>query len=262
MIAAARSILSSSLLPPSQTRRWLKPVTHTANNYASVGAPWEIRRFSMPNGALFDLYDKDGDIGEYNSQMILSPSHKLAITIMAAGPSGINLRTAIADALANTILPAVENAARAEARANYAGTYRDPASNSSLTISTDTNPGLAVSDFVSRGVPSIAVLGEALGVPGDIHPRLYPTTLETLSKRALGEPGTYTSRTGWRSVFLGPSNTTQGDQFLNPCLAWTGVGLPMYGGVGLDEFVFNLGEDGKATSIDVRGFKLHLSRER
>lgn len=215
----------------------------------------------MPNGALFDLYDKDGDIGEYNSQLILSPSHKLAITVLAAGSSGINLRTAIADALANTLLPAVEEAARSEAKANYAGTYRDPASNSSLTISTDTNPGLTVGDFISRGVPSVALLSAALGVPGEIHPRLYPTTLETLSKRASGRPGTFTSRTGWRAVYLGPSNTTQGDQFLDPCMAWIGIGVPLYGGVGLDDLVFNLGEDGKATSIEVRGFELHLNRE-
>ena len=37
-----KSILNSTLLTPAQTRKWLKPLSFTADPHVAVGAPWEI----------------------------------------------------------------------------------------------------------------------------------------------------------------------------------------------------------------------------
>jgi hypothetical protein len=42
-----RAILSSKLIKPSLTRRWLNPVTFASDFLASVGAPWGVRRIQL-----------------------------------------------------------------------------------------------------------------------------------------------------------------------------------------------------------------------
>jgi CubicO group peptidase (beta-lactamase class C family) len=70
-----RAVLSSKLLTPSQTRRWMKPLSHTADPFASVGAPWEIARYTLPSNPYktVDLYAKSGAFGYYTAYLVLAP---------------------------------------------------------------------------------------------------------------------------------------------------------------------------------------------
>ena len=80
-----RAILQSTLLSKAQTRRWMKPVSHTADIAISVGAPWEIHRVVVPSTKrVVDLYTKSGGIGAYTSKLILIPDFDVGFSILAA----------------------------------------------------------------------------------------------------------------------------------------------------------------------------------
>lgn len=83
-----RAILQSTLLRPSQTRRWLKPQAHTASLELNIGAPWEIVRLSdrTPDGRAVDLYLKGGGLGQYQTLLALIPDYDVVMTFMSAGP--------------------------------------------------------------------------------------------------------------------------------------------------------------------------------
>lgn len=63
MTTAGRSMLASTLLTPAETRRWLKPRSHTSTLTESVGLPWEIERgpVSPNNSRIVDAYTKGGN---------------------------------------------------------------------------------------------------------------------------------------------------------------------------------------------------------
>lgn len=68
------AILNSTLIPPNVTRKWMKPVTHSASLTFSIGAPWEISRYVHPStGKVTDLYTKLGDSGAYTGILVLIP---------------------------------------------------------------------------------------------------------------------------------------------------------------------------------------------
>lgn len=79
-----RAILTSDLLPPATTRRWLKPFTSTSNLRNAVGRPWEIYHFgSLPTDPVIDVYMKTGSVGKYSSHFGLVPSHGVGFAILA-----------------------------------------------------------------------------------------------------------------------------------------------------------------------------------
>lgn len=93
-----QSILASSLLPQTLTRRWLKPISNTADLRFSVGMPWEIARTTVPvqnvvfgnstsesSTRITDLYTKNGGIGAYYAQIALSPDHGFGFVLLTAG---------------------------------------------------------------------------------------------------------------------------------------------------------------------------------
>lgn len=262
MIKAAKSVLSSSLLPPVVTRRWLKPIQHAADLRSFVGAPWEIRSIQDANGRVTDYYSKGGDVGAYATELVLSPDHGVGFTVMIAGPApgGINgeLRTMLYEQLQEIFMPAVEQAARAEANTAFAGTYADTASNSSVDIGTDDGTGMSLSNFLSDGKPSIEILGARLGIANGVRPRLFPTTLKTV-RRGMNGTGEYTSRLGFRSVYVPPKPAAT--EFGDTCQALYNLNSPMYGNTGLDDWVFELDEGGMATAIVNRGLRLRLAKQ-
>jgi CubicO group peptidase (beta-lactamase class C family) len=79
-----RAILTSELLPPATTRRWLKPFTSTSNLRNAVGRPWEIYHYStLPTDPVIDVYMKTGSVGRYSSHFGLVPSHDVGFAILA-----------------------------------------------------------------------------------------------------------------------------------------------------------------------------------
>ncbi|KAF4630436.1 hypothetical protein G7Y89_g7707 [Cudoniella acicularis] len=257
-----RSILSSTLLSRPLTRRWMKPVTHTANTLFSVGAPWEIWRLALPSPSppkIVDIYTKEGDTGAYHSILALIPDWQLGFTVLNAdgGTASSGVELIISNWINNLVLPSVEAAAREEAQINLAGTYQSqtPNLNSSLTISTDTSYlGLGIDSFISNSTDMFIIAASLLGgIPvQNVSIRLYPTNLS--NKKGYGGPQERIFRAVFEDKGAGNGNPIWG------CSTWAGAASIRYGGVAIDEFAFIVGEDGKAVSAEARAFRDVLAR--
>ncbi|KAL1969876.1 hypothetical protein VTN77DRAFT_7385 [Rasamsonia byssochlamydoides] len=270
LLAFGSAILNSRLLTPAQTRRWLKPLTHTSSLGISVGAPWEIARgvSLTADNRTIDIYTKSGMIGEYVGILALIPDYDLVLTFLSAGSSasyGV-VYPAVTQIL-QALLPAVEQAGKAEANSTFAGTYQLKSSNTSITISVDDNgPGLKVSDWFTDG-DSMGENWPVISAPAGTQPgspmpgagvgvRLYPTNLQAGNKQA------------WRAVFDTVSSAAEAAaedaQLFFPqgtCLSWSSIDSTTYGLNGLDDFVFNMDEtSGQASSVTLRGLRKTLVR--
>lgn len=246
-----RSILTSSLLSPAQTRRWLKPHGFVSDILAAVGAPWEIHRLqTSPASRVVDIYTKGGDLPGYSSIFVVVPDWDIGFSILSAGDSPDGNVLLLANMIGDTLFPAVEAAAREEATAAYSGSYAaaDKSLNSSITLTTDSSkPGLGVTSWISNGTDMFASLIAGPSV------RLYPTGLE--STLGSGEV-----EVGFRAVYENPRATTIGGTFGNVCHSWVGVDQLYWGTVGSDEFFITVGSDGIAKSVTPRALRVELER--
>ncbi len=258
-----RSILSSSLLSAPTTRRWLKPISHTASPIFSVGQPWEILRLKVPisipsnKTRTVDLYAKTGGIGQYIGALGLSPDHDLGVSILVAGGNPTPAATfGVLQGLALGIwLPATEQAAREQAGSDFAGRYVFGGDNSSATFSlAPDEPGLFLESLVSNGSDILTTLGGVLG-GGAGGPAvrwgawLYPT----IDSKAVGGR----RRKAFRAV-LGQVGVPVGGT--DACASWSPVDAVRYGGNPVDLFVFEHGADGRATAVEVPFLKKTLVR--
>ncbi|KAL1642897.1 hypothetical protein SLS58_005138 [Diplodia intermedia] len=190
---AGAAMLSSTLLPPGATRRWLSPASATSNLRNAVGRPWEIYHFGTDaTDPVVDVYTKTGSIGAYSAYFGLAPDHDVGFSILAyddgdeeeGGGAAPDLN-AYADVALEALL-AVAALGRKQAGALLAGEYRcaDAAnanSSSSLVLGEtgDADPGLAVESFVVDGADWRARTAALMAVerPADLDFRLYPTNL-------------------------------------------------------------------------------------
>ncbi|KAM7189306.1 Beta-lactamase/transpeptidase-like protein [Naviculisporaceae sp. PSN 640] len=259
-------ILNSSLLPPEQTSRWLKPVSFTARLPYAVGAPWEIIRFRhSDSNKITDMYTKLGDSGSYSSWLVLLPEYGAGFSILsAAGSSAVQDRFGIVGALVDLVsgamVPALQAQAALEAGINLGGTYTPAAAdglNSTLVLKTESNtPGLIIDKWVSNGtdVLSSPFLKRVAG-PGPY--RLLPSVgnggdgqMAFRLVSTLDSPASSGQESG--ALFAGPGMVTAD---------WLVVDASTYYGVGLSLFVFDLGQDGKATAVRLPAYRVKLPRE-
>ncbi|KAL4982125.1 beta-lactamase/transpeptidase-like protein [Aspergillus falconensis] len=253
--ALGRAILNSELLSPAMTRRWLKPRAHTADPAFSVGGPWEI--FTLTEPRVIDLYTKSGDLGSYSSMMGFSPDHDVGFTILAAGQGTHNTVWALGDLISTIIIPALDAAGKEEAAPRFAGTYGS--GNDTLKIITDDGPGLKVTEWKSKGKDMLESLNMLQwgGPYEDIDVRLYPSGL-----KSPGQAGQKSqTMVSFRSVVSSPVPVRAGPM-TRTCLAWLAVDGQVYGSVGIDEFVFQVGEDGDAVRVSPRVLRTSLDRVR
>ncbi|KAJ5822829.1 hypothetical protein N7447_005169 [Penicillium robsamsonii] len=247
MAAFGRAILNSTLVPTDITRRWMKPAAHTASLGYDVGAPWEI--FSIGKQRPIDLYTKAGDIGVYSSVLALSVDHGVGFTILNAG-NNTHFSAALASDLISAILiPALEQSAKNQAHQRFAGTYSLGSSNSSITIATDNGPGLVVTNWINNSSNMLNAFMALNGIsdPSQLSVRLYPTGLES--------PG----RISFRAV-VPPALPSGIGPFTSSCITWVTIDSNVYGNVGIDEFVFNLDQNGNAVSISPRALHTTLQK--
>ncbi|KAI0198036.1 beta-lactamase/transpeptidase-like protein [Astrocystis sublimbata] len=263
MTKIGQSILNSSILSPALTRRWLRPITHTADLRVSVGMPWEIFRLLQPispktnHTRVVDLYTKNGALGAYSSLFVLSPEHNFGFALLTATPTtptestaDASALTVIGDSITSTMITALEQAARDEAVINFAGVYAS--SNMSLAISVDDeHPGLKLSNWTMGDKD---VLELYTGVPNaQVDARLYPMDLESCGKIA------------FRAVYEGvreASETPQpGVAFSQRCAPWGGVAALHYGKIAFDDFVFEVDDKGRATAIIPRITRQTLGKQ-
>jgi hypothetical protein len=261
-----RGILSSKLIKPSLTRRWLNPVTFSADFLASVGAPWGVRRIQLAKETqphrTISVYTKAGTFRRYTAFITLLKEFNLGFTIMMAGTPALNNFLG-ADLLGASLIPAYDAVARDEADKKYSGTYVARPSvvngtvgnSSSLTISTDPNkPGLGVGPWTSNGINmvdlAIKLQSGSDQTPKRAEVRLYYTQLD--SKASGGG-----MRQSWKAIFEDTGGPAAGQQLWSTdCGAWVGVTGTTYGSLPLDEFIFHMDSTGKVVSVDNLALRL------
>ncbi|KNG89846.1 putative beta-lactamase [Aspergillus nomiae NRRL 13137] len=261
-----RSILqslsgSSALnLSATLTRHWLKPLSHTTSFRTSVGAPWEIFRYELPNrpNHVIDVYSKSGNLGAYADIIALIPEYEIGFSITAADlPTNPLMNVwGLADLVIDRLTPAFDKAARQEANSTYAGTYQAPGGNSTadsyVTITTDHDkPGLQVTEWVSNGIDFLQSLAGLSGFEG-LAVTLYPTGIEE------SVHGDRVKHVFFRSVFdYDTSGSSKG--FISACQSWLNVDGSRIGNIGVDEWVFTV-EKGQATIAEPRLLRKELRR--
>ncbi|KAK2784836.1 hypothetical protein FQN53_008229 [Emmonsiellopsis sp. PD_33] len=265
-----QSILRSTLLSPSDTRRWLKPTSHSASLTFAVGSPWEIYRASKPR--VFDLYTKDGDLGKYSTSLGLSPDHDLGFTVMAAGLNAGSQKTLVSDLIAALFATTVEQEARVQAIENFAGTYSsstDAGAENATVIKISDNvdeqtTGFAIDSFILNGVPLEDLIGAKLPASTNFTLRLQPTGLKAKYTNSSCE--SVKSRTSFRMVAnvpeaYGNASLTPDPIISSSCWAWAAMDGLSWGRISIDELVFDLDKDDKAVSLEMRATKQVLLRE-
>lgn len=261
--ALGRSILRSTILSPTLTRRWLKPASMSSELIAGVGYPWGVRRVSIPyaNGKrVVDAFNKAGRIGYYSSLLVLLPDYDAGLSILIAGdniPGNTNFN--LADIVGAQIVPALEAAAREQAQATYAGEYADEKGGSGLRLTTQADrPGLGVEKWMSNGtdMETVAVVMQGGYTPVLPSIRLYPTGLETA--RAAGG-----RRVAFKAVFEDLNLPARPDSmFSTDCGTWVSFTGVTYGTQPLDLFVFEVDALGQVVSIENPALRSVMKRKR
>lgn len=259
--ALGRSILRSSLVPRQLTNRWLKPVTQTAETHQAVGMPFEIYRFEVPVSSgssatrLVEVYTKAGDVGLYASMWVMVPDYDIGFTVLVAGaPQGSLVRVYLTEMMRDYFLPAMEELAAKEAESRFGGTYVDASTNSSVTVALRADRvGLGLENWVSRGIDMQSA--DDMGLKA-----LYGYTGNGSMELRL-QPMGLTDEEGGRVGFRVVAKTDDLPRdMLWSCFSWASVDAFTYGGVGLDELVFELDGEGAAAALDLRGFRTVLER--
>jgi CubicO group peptidase (beta-lactamase class C family) len=253
------NILNSTLLESDQTRKWLKPVSHTARLQYSVGRPWEIIRYSHPSGHVTDMYTKLGDSGAYSSLMVLIPDYGAGFSILSASTlqTRAEILSVIAETIADSLLPALQAQAGVEAEHNYVGTYTSTVHglNSSLTLihnqTESSPPGLIISSWISNGTDMTTRFSGAFG-PAPW--RLLPSIADPTNGKAAFLLVSKTDAPSLQSpgLFSGTFIDFQD---------WVNVGSLTYGDIGVGSFVFDIGKRGKATAVTLPAFQVNLKKD-
>ena len=264
LVSFMSNILKDNVLSPSATRRWLKPNTFTSTWSGAVGSPWEIYRVDnlTSDGRIVDIYTKGGALSSYQSGMAIIPDFGLAVSVLGAGPDIMSAWSQLTMLnIMEALVPAMELAAKDEAKARFAGTYIDKESGSQLTLSLDQGPGLVLSDWVARNFEVLPNLNRYQpGKINDTKPsgiesiRLYPTGIEN------------DCRAAWRAVF--PSASDQEAELIEgltkikdvTCVTWHMLDRFIYSSLSMDHFEFKYGKDGSVVSIMSKAFDIEMHK--
>lgn len=238
------SILNSTFLTPLETRKWMKPIANTNSLDFSVGRPWEIFRMTLPTtDRVVDLYTKAGDAKGYSSYLILAPGFGVGFSILVANgkASTVLSRAVIADVLTETLIPALEAQAAKETERNFAGRYTSSSpttGNSSLTLAIDpqNGAGLIIKQWINNNTDVFPVFA---AVGGD-QMSLFPTGQKMGNK--VGFRGTYGTTAYKRDVGLFAKGVTADAQ-------WEYVDTGIFAGKGVDSFIFEVDEGGRAAGV-------------
>ncbi|KAI8957519.1 beta-lactamase/transpeptidase-like protein [Daldinia sp. FL1419] len=258
--ALGKAILSHKLLSPVSTRRWLKPFAFSSDPLAMVGMPWGARRIKLEDTYQYTTaFNKAGNIGDYSALLAILPDFDIGITVLVAGQLPGNVGFGLADTIGEPILPAIEEAARAEAAAKYNGHYVYPNDkiNSSMTITTDGLPGLSISQWFSNGTDFAwyATVLQNQYYPVTPRIRLYPSGLE-------GPAENGGKRVAFKAMFEdadAPRN--DGKMFSTECGTWVSIESVIYGSAAVDELIFNLDSGGKVVSVTSPSLRVTLNKE-
>lgn len=233
------------LLKPIETRHWLQPVAHTSTPLFSFGRPWEIN--TLPASAktpTTEIYAKEGNIEIYSSYLALTPDFRVRIAVLQADSVTSPVPLEMALVIAGELVDTLQEVGQAQAHINTAGSYTSLNNLTTLVlIANDGMPGLAVTEFYTNGLDLRVLYASFSDIePGNISLRLYPTNLGQGNVRS------------FRSVL---QNTSVVDDGSN-CMTWSNVDSPTCGGIALDEFLLNFGDDAGVESIKMAALGVHL----
>lgn len=259
--AIGRSILRSTILPPHITREWLKPNSHSNDAYSAVGKPWEIMGMNLPvepdsnSTRVVYLYTKNGGIGGYNAEIILSPDHDIGFVVFVAAlgdtsdGAGSPTLWALNELAIATWIPAVEAAARESAALNFAGTFvsQDGLNSSISLMEVPDYQGLRITKLIYNSTDFLEILSDAFGYAG--------MSIQYMNLRDDG-------LLAFRGIYQKQKNPSHGSgSLLRDCnMYWTEVDTIKYGKLGLDEFIVTVDQSGKATSIDMPMLRTSFSK--
>ncbi|KAI9150104.1 Beta-lactamase-like protein [Paramyrothecium foliicola] len=278
LIAFAEAIYRNRLLSPKETRKWMKPHSHTSTYGYSVGGPWEILRSDQitTDGRLIDVYTKSGDLGLYHALMGIVPDYDIVVSVMTAGQEvtfDAHARTKMFSAIISHLLPAIEKAGKDEVASptGYSGTYVDESTNSTIVLEVDDGPGLSISEFRVRGFDVLNNIGfyslqgaEGLKDPKKPKPavvgRLYPTKSGQSKTHAL------VGNVAWRAAFDAKTDeqkTHLDDQIFfkdASCETWFSYDRASYNYQSLAEFVYHRNQAGEVRSIKNPAFGVTMAK--
>ncbi|GJC84742.1 beta-lactamase-like protein sdnR [Colletotrichum liriopes] len=243
---AGHAMLSSRLITPAATRRWLQPIAGTSNLRNAVGRPWEIYHAGQQaNSSILDVFTKTGLIGHYASYFGLAPDFNAGFAILAhdtEAPRGPDLNV-YADVVSLAIVQ-LQKLAAAEMASRYVGTFDGPAGTATFSISSD-GPGLLVSNLTKGEVDLRAEIAAAAGIMlKDFDFRLYPSNVAT--------------ETQHQFVAVFQDKSAPVDMGTPTCITWQDVGAL---GPGVDiRVVFDMDKSGQATDVTLAGGSLALRR--
>ena len=232
----------------------------------SVGGPWEIMRTHdlTSDGRVIDLYTKSGDLGPYKGMLVLIPDFDVTFAILMGGPDASSVAVTVGvGQLIEVLIPALDEVAKEEAQKNFAGTYMDEETSSTVILSLDDGPGLLVTELVMRDVDVLENYASYTATQGgapstdkiEITPRLYSSGLRAdnqLGFRAMFNPGS-----------VEDDNQLEEQLPFIPdvsCNAFFQLDRVNYGMNAMEDFVFSVGEDGCADSLEARFWRVKLDR--
>ena len=221
--------------------------------------PWEIQR--IPSSRIVDIYNKEGDLGLYASMLTLFPDYAAGFVVMTAGTTSVTAMQILSEKIVDNMLPALEQASREQATNNFAGDYRSPTVNSSISLAADSGPGLKLTRWISNGTDFLSpTFAKALGAKFS-GVRLFPANPLPTSTSMGGNSTAATTQMRWRASFEKQS-LTDGSTFSDQCPQWADMTQVIYGGMLLSEFLFEVGGDeGKATGVRIPALEVELKRE-
>ena len=212
----------------------------------------------ITTGRTVDLYTKGGSIGLYETDLVLVPDYGVAISVMTAGPDASVLNV-VGEMVVQTLIPALEAAAKEEARKSVAGRYVSghAGDNSSLVLAMDEGPGVVVERWVSKGMDLLEAVDRYAAATngGRVSAvRLYPT--DVVERTSSG------SRVEYRAVFESAQVAVVGHRVFDQRFTeWQRVDQTMYGNVGVDDFVVNFDASGDAVAVEPRVLKVSLEKQ-
>ncbi|KAL3470288.1 beta-lactamase/transpeptidase-like protein [Aspergillus californicus] len=249
-------VLNSTLLSAVQTRRWMKPVTHTSDLHYSIGSPWEIYRYEDPKtGLVTDIYTKLGDSGYYGSISAFIPDFDAGFSVISA--SSKDARSAqtlfLIQQIVDAILPALHEQAAAELEEKFAGTYVSSIDtiNSSITLTAPKRgaPGLVISSWISNGTNLMPLIPAIISTQ---EYRLRPaiSTEDKVAFRPATPP----------QAPVRPRDPSRLFTSFYDADDWTQLGQLTYGNMYISEFVFDIDSDGRASAIVPSAWRLKMDR--
>ncbi|KAK9413683.1 putative Beta-lactamase-related domain-containing protein [Seiridium unicorne] len=241
---AGHAMLSSRLITPAQTRRWLQPVADTSNLRNGVGRPWEIYHAGEnANSSILDVFTKTGEIGQYSSYFGLAPDFNAGFAILAHDTEGNPDLNVYADVVSLALLT-LEQVAAKETAARYAGEYTFENGSYAMLNVTDEGPGLVVLNLTINGSDIMSEAASKVGIQVEnLDFRLYPTNLVSGNLQQF--------------VAVFQDRSASADQGTPTCITWMDVGelesIP-------ERYIFELDDTDVTSGLRIPDKKVRLDK--